>query len=330
MNRSDIIRQIETEYAARRRENAQDLDARITEALKLNPDIKKHLAILPNYLEKNIGKLLEKPDQTTRIITDARKQIQNSRVKLKTLLKQAGLPIDYLEERYACARCRDTGYEGEDVLSRCSCFKSILLRRIHANNNVLRHNNENFETFDESIFPNEVLGEGPYSQRQLTIAARDICKEYADLLPNSKKSNIALLGTSGLGKTFLLNCISKHALEKEIDLIQLTAYQMLSIMRASHVDEEDGRKKFNDMVNVELLLLDDIGSEPIYKNITIEYMFILLNERIVHKRHTVIATNLTTKDLQDRYGERVTSRILSNDTHIIQLIGKDIRLKGKG
>ena len=42
------------------------------------------------------------------------------------------------------------------------------------------------------------------------------------------------------------------------------------------------------LIDAPLLLIDDLGSEPMMRNITVEYLFTLLNERIANKRHTVI------------------------------------------
>ena len=48
--------------------------------------------------------------------------------------------------------------------------------------------------------------------------------------------------------------------------------------------------------------------------------------RAAAKRHTVIATNLTATQLQERYGERVSSRLLDRSVcGVVQLRGKDLR-----
>ena len=83
---------------------------------------------------------------------------------------------------------------------------------------------------------------------------------------------------------------------------------------------------FDALLDAPLLLIDDLGAEPLMRNITIEYLFLLLSERGLRDRHTVITTNLTPVQLQERYGERVSSRLLNRDTTgIIKLTGKDLR-----
>ena len=75
-----------------------------------------------------------------------------------------------------------------------------------------------------------------------------------------------------------------------------------------------------------LLLIDDLGSEPMVKNITREYLFTLINERIAAGKGTVIATNLSPDDLEEVYGERVRSRLTDQHRSIVlKFSGKDLR-----
>jgi len=75
-----------------------------------------------------------------------------------------------------------------------------------------------------------------------------------------------------------------------------------------------------------LLMIDDLGTEPMFNGITVEYLFTLLNERYVTRKHTVIATNLAPAKIQERYGERVASRILDASRCIkVEMRGNDLR-----
>ena len=77
----------------------------------------------------------------------------------------------------------------------------------------------------------------------------------------------------------------------------------------------------------ELLLIDDLGTEPMLENITVEYLFTLLNERRSGRLPTLIATNLTPRELQARYTERIFSRMVDrSDTELLHFIGQDVRL----
>ena len=106
--------------------------------------------------------------------------------------------------------------------------------------------------------------------------------------------------------------------------VRITAFRMFEAMRQQHVGNDEKFDGFSTLIEVPLLLIDDLGTEPMMRNITIEYLFTLLNERIAAKRHTVIATNLTLEQIKERYGERVSSRLMDH-CGVLQLTGKDLR-----
>ena len=89
---------------------------------------------------------------------------------------------------------------------------------------------------------------------------------------------------------------------------------------------ENNSELMGQMMNAPLLLLDDLGTEPLMNNVTVTQLFNLLNERQLAGRHTVISTNLTVSELRERYTERVTSRFL-DASECVKLVftGEDIR-----
>ena len=82
------------------------------------------------------------------------------------------------------------------------------------------------------------------------------------------------------------------------------------------------------VLNSPLLLMDDLGMEPLMENITVEQIYHLINSRLSRGLYTAISTNLSRTELQKRYTERVTSRLLDVRTGMaIPFRGEDIRLK---
>ena len=93
---------------------------------------------------------------------------------------------------------------------------------------------------------------------------------------------------------------------------------------------ENNGEKLSEMMNAPILLIDDLGTEPMLQNITIEQLFNLLNERQLNRRHTVISTNLTMTELKERYNERIASRLLDDASwRRLTLTGNDVRKKLK-
>lgn len=108
-------------------------------------------------------------------------------------------------------------------------------------------------------------------------------EEYAQNFPDNSKRNLLLYGPSGLGKTYLLNCIARRVLDRGFSVLKVTAYRMLEGMRNAHMGEDD-QGELRMMMECELLLIDDLGTEPLLRNVSLEYLFTLFNERMVNRR----------------------------------------------
>lgn len=231
------------------------------------------------------------------------------------LLRTAGLPEDYLTLKLHCPLCQDTGYVGEPRQTMCRCLIQALLEEQRASSQI--NPADTFDNFDETIFPTEM-------QKKQMLRAKQVALQYAESLPDPDKYNLILMGEAGLGKTYLLNCIAAHALARGIPLKKVTAYTLLDDVLEGIRQNADNTGAY---LKTPLLLIDDIGTEPMLNNITREYLFCILNERRNGKRATAVATNLTLDKLQERYGERVFSRLISaGDTALLQLTGENIRL----
>ncbi len=79
-----------------------------------------------------------------------------------------------------------------------------------------------------------------------------------------------------------------------------------------------------------LLLIDDLGTEPLWENITLEQLFALIEYRMTHNKSTVFSTNLTLENLRERYTRRILSRLLDQRLSLVlQFQGQDVRLRPK-
>ena len=95
------------------------------------------------------------------------------------------------------------------------------------------------------------------------------------------------------------------------------------------VRDNEGANGFAALLETPFLLVDDLGTEPMMRNITVEYLFLLINERMEAGLSTMATTNLTPAQIQERYGERVCSRLFDRASALtIKLEGKDLRLHG--
>ena len=320
MTRSEHIRALLEEYAAQRARNDAELNARVEAAERRDPEIARLRADSVSLALSTMRTILSLPTQEARVEAAQRMRArgQANNAEIRRRLKALGLPEDDLELKYRCPVCRDTGYVGDAPARFCECFETRLRARRHEDGSMAGTDEQNFERFDLNRFPEEG------GQRAQMALARRLCEEYADRFPETRYRNLLLTGAGGLGKTYLLNCIYARVCDRGLSAVRVTAFKLFESMRRQHMG--DSESEFASLTEAPLLLIDDLGTEPMMRNITVEYLFLLLNERAAAKRHTVIATNLTATQLQERYGERVSSRLLDRSVcGVVQLRGKDLR-----
>ncbi len=247
------------------------------------------------------------------------------RARRAQLLTQAGFPADYTEMRYRCSDCRDTGYiNGE----RCHCFEEARVRLLY-DQSSLKHilEKENFSTLDEDIYDETPIPEYGMSRREYMQNIIKQCRDFAENFPEGR-NNLLFTGPTGVGKTFLSNCIARELIDRSFGVLYFVAqdfFEVLSRCRFGKDDEESAREAYRGILDCDLLILDDLGTE-INSSFVSSQLFYCINERIEREKGTIISTNLTLKGLRDRYSDRVTSRLMSS-YQMMPLYGADLRLR---
>ncbi len=307
---------INQEYEERRRRNSEEEEHRLKIAREKCPGLdelleKRHRMILG--AAKSMFSSMEK---------DPEKLMTEYNERIRALLRENGLPEDWLQPIYTCPHCQDTGYISVNPYISCACLTEI--RNRLASESLFGADEQTFEHFDPALFSDAVIPEFGKSQRETALNNRDQCSRFLDSLPYPKRAVLILQGGSGLGKTFLMNCIAEGALKKGIDVITVSAYRMLSDLKNAYFDRDDNDCR--EYFECSLLCVDDLGMEPLMQNITIEQIYNLFNERFSRSLPTVITTNLTLQDVKARYNERLFSRFSDRQVcQILPMIGKDIR-----
>lgn len=320
-SKNDILRELLSEYQQQQEKDRQENESRLQSVIEKCPEIgrlqqKKRELIIENVRRATYG---EKTDDK---ITEKMAELIG---RTKALLTQNGFGEDYLQPQYRCGICRDTGYIGDGIQEMCQCLKTRLYEDYGREMGLSERQKQTFETFSLSVFPQDVIPEAGVSQRALMQVIKKRCEKYADDFPETQTDNLLLYGASGLGKTFLMHAIAHRVIERGYSVLIISAYRMFELMRRAHRDGDDAG--LQPLFDAELLLIDDLGTEPMMENITVIQLFNLLNERAVRRLKTAVCTNLTPKELQERYTERVTSRLLDRQTTMqLCFMGRDIRL----
>ena len=232
------------------------------------------------------------------------------------LLLTLGLPVSYLDPIYTCPLCKDTGTVGENQTRFCACALKKMQEQQRAGSRI--NDRETFENFDVTIYQND-------EQKKQAVGMLRFSERYVAALPAPEKPNLLILGQSGLGKSFFGNAIASGAIEKGLVTVKATAYQCIQ----SVLDGIERREEtIAPYLAAQLLVLDDLGTEPMVPNVTIETFFRLLNERGAAALPTVLISNLDCEELFERYGERVASRMLDGAlTAVLLLRGDNLRTR---
>ncbi|MBO7214451.1 MAG: ATP-binding protein, partial [Clostridia bacterium] len=128
------------------------------------------------------------------------------------------------------------------------------------------------------------------------------------------------------GKTQLAKCVLTSVKKSDNIALFLTSTDLNSIFTKMHTSEIDRSLILEVLCGADLLFIDDLGTEPIFKNVTIEYLLSLISYRIDNGKHTIVTTNLTDKELQSRYNERLSSRLLdTSKSFFIPFYSNDFR-----
>ncbi len=239
------------------------------------------------------------------------------------LLKENGFPEDFLELRYHCPICRDTGYvDGE----RCSCFKQMAIELVFDDPGLSReldlHNFGRFSFECYSSKPDAAAGISPReNMHRIVSAARNFIDGF-DKAPGY----LLFYGKTGLGKTFLSHCIAKELLDSGHLVIYQTAVSLFERMAKDTFSREESSGEDSHLfLTCDLLIIDDLGTELV-NSFVAGALFTLLNERIRHGKSTIISTNLSLEQIESLYSERVSSRIASG-FELMHFFGEDIRLE---
>lgn len=314
--RSDVskvyenIRESEEKSLQARREEVM---TKVPEIFNIEKQISKLCLKLSMNILNNIGNKEE-------YLKTLKEKITNLRVKKSELLVSNGYKIDFLDIHYKCPKCKDTGFIGT---KKCDCYKQKLINLYYQNSdlkNLLAKNNFdefNFELFSPQRSDNEY--KSPRKNMQKIVSD---CWTYIENFSTSNE-NIMFFGNPGTGKTFLSNCIAKELLDKGYLVVYRTAELLIQDLKSIRFNNDSELKDL--IINCDLLIIDDLGSEQITDFSKTE-LFNFLNAKLLKQKKMLISTNCSLETLLKNYSERISSRLLGEFT-LYKFYGEDIRIK---
>lgn len=209
------------------------------------------------------------------------------------------------ESFFHCPHCRDTGrVRGAP----CDCYRQ-LIREYHAKqiNSRSPLALTGFESFSLDCYSD--IAEKGRSTRQKMAHNLEVCKRFA-YKDRTAPRNLLLFGYAGLGKTHLALAIAHERIAAGEDVIYCSSANIFREIEREYMADFRNDTVLRELKACDLLILDDLGSE--YLNaVVLNAIYDLVNTRISEGKSTVFTTNLVEqKQLEARYGESITSRLL--------------------
>lgn len=319
-NLQDILR----EYEFIREKNKEELEQRKQTLYSKFPrlkDIENEMVKLGIDITRAI---LNKANDANELLEQLKRHQMDLKIEKAEILSSNSYPIDYLEPRYKCRKCKDTGYIDR---VKCSCLIQKEIAYLYQQSNLGDNvKNENFDQFRFDYYSDE-KDENDCSPRDNMKNIYTICIRFVQDFDN-QNTNLLFIGNPGLGKTFLCNSIAKDLLEQGKSVIYQVSSELIDLVRKYKFDfdnEDNNSSSINKLYNCDLLIIDDLGTEnPTQFSGLVIYS--ILNKRLLNNKKTIISTNLNTDEIMKSYSERIYSRLFGN-FNMYKFFGEDIRLK---
>ena len=234
------------------------------------------------------------------------------------LLAVNGYPADYSDPRYECDKCRDSGYVDGEM---CECMKLRLRMAGYESAGIAKL--MEVQTFDN--FRLDYYRTNQRSFENMSYVLRTM-KEYAENFNPDRSQNLLLLGGTGLGKTHLSTSLARALVDRGFDVVYTGAIGMLADFEKTRFGNSAGNESGYDLDRYyicDLLIIDDLGAE-VSNQFTVSTIYNVLNSRISSGLPTIISTNLNQNELNSRYWDRITSRILGEFRPLL-FSGSDVR-----
>ncbi|MGN0788227.1 MAG: ATP-binding protein [Candidatus Onthoplasma sp.] len=301
MNKQKMIEAIKQEYMLKRVKNQEKCDE-FLENLRKNDEFNQ---LFVQLSQKQLEAIKTELDgERENLIKD----VVELKQKIDEFLVKNRIDKTKLTPKYDCPKCKDTGVFNGKI---CECLLNELNKKISIQSSS-QSEFKSFENCDENIMND--------NDKKVCAFLSSWCKKFPDI----SKININIIGGAGSGKTFFLECIANEMMKKNMIVCYKTAFELNELARLYHIGKSF---EFADCINADILLIDDLGTEPVLKNVTKEYLYNLINTRQVNNRPTFISTNLSLENILSRYDERIFSRLGNKKLAInIQLDSKDKRL----
>lgn len=332
---NSLLKQILREYDEKRNRHIQEAELRKKDLLAVNPrlaEIEKEIAQNSIKISKSI--ILAPSKEKHKLVSDLKKKNASLIKEKNAFIKQLSKENNYLNPHFDCKLCKDTGYiQKDNVTTMCSCLKQRIFDIAYNKSNIGNLERENFSNFNLKIFSdkkNKDLYKSDLSPRENMKIIQEKVQDFINNFEDPEEKNLIFTGNTGVGKTFLTNCIANEILKMGKTVLYQTAPVMFDRINESKFSKDNSQfDLYENILNVDLLIIDDLGTEKI-TDTKITELFTIINTRLLNQNHkitkTIISTNLNVDELFKTYTTRIGSR-LAGYYRFLRFFGEDLRFK---
>lgn len=315
-----VYQRAKAELENRRKKAESENDARRLNAISLCPEIARVEAEIASY-GLDAVKALGMGGDAEKYIRELSVKSLAAQERKKQLLKSIGFDEDYLDIKYTCPLCKDTGSHDGYF---CDCQKKEVIAQAKA---LLGENTPvkkcTFEKFSLNYYPDVVDPSLGKNQREHMKSIFNFCKDYANNFTR-KAQWLIMYGGTGLGKTHLSLAIANVVIERGYDVYYGSIQSIMEKLEREHFGRKTTEESEKDtIINADLLIIDDLGVEFVTQ-FTTAALHDVLNTRMLKGLPTVISTNLAMDEIYEKYTQRIASRLFGSSLPLA-FCGKDIR-----
>ena len=332
---NSLLKQILREYDEKRRIKQLAADDRKRELLEANPRLSELEKEISSNSIKTLKAMVSADSKEKASLLSELKKKNASLIKEKNaFLKELLKDNNYLNPQFDCKMCKDTGYITKDnVSTMCSCLKQRIFDVAYNKSNMGNLERENFSNFNIRIFsdkPDKEKYKSDISPRENINIIREKVKTFIDNFDDPEEKNLIFTGNTGVGKTYLTNCIANELLSRGKTVLYQTAPVMFDEINDAKFERDHAKfDLYENILNVDLLIIDDLGAEKVTDS-KITELFTIINTRLLNQNHkitkTIISTNLNVDELFQTYTSRIGSRLAGN-YRFLRFFGDDLRFK---
>lgn len=286
-----------------------------TKVLELEEQLYKNKEYI-NLLNKKGDLTIKIAENVKNNVNDNQKlyeELAQNEIEINELLKSLNISPKMLIPQFVCNICNDTGYiNGEQCACLKKVYKDLLVNKSNINYNLI----PTIEEVDVSVYKGK-------NAPKIVELLKDLAGDFI----NKEVCNIILTGNCGVGKTYITQAFAKSLFMKDYSILYLSSFAFNNLLLKLHTSFLDKKNDILDqLLQVDLLIIDDLGTEPIYKNVTIEYLYSIIEQRLSLNKKSLITTNLMPNEISERYGIRISSRIYHKQKSVNMLLdGESLR-----